>query len=244
MSYKKLEAIDFDSGYHYDKKKWDLNQKLDGYYIFRRKDQENAFSGYNRTYYILESLIQYISQVSDHDFLFIKPLSDGTKEMKRFSLADVKMEVFRSYFRKAFPLSNDILLFEIGNREEILGYKAYSIKQNQLLDKFQWLSSGFDIVPMKDDESGHVTLSVTKKLSSNQGEDYIQFLLDGSSFEPVSSVYSSLRGKDFSVQNVEDIQNLIYEDRKYIHLADRCLLDLSDTNRENTTHKMFAKLKN
>ena len=78
-------------------------------------------------------------------------------------------------------------------------------------------------------------------MESQQENDYVQFLVDPISFQPISCVYSTLRDQYISVQSREDVEAIIQEDYVYKSFIADYFSKVGDVQREKAREKLLSK---
>lgn len=189
-----------------------------------------------------------IEQISDNEFYLINYLASGNKELFREQISkEGAKTLYKKVYENCYELSDDLMLFEIRHlrssifpTKEVKDYSVYSLKENNELESFNWLSSGYDVTPTKTDE-GKIVLHITKELVSDQGNDYVQFLVDSQNFEPISNVHSTLRDSYIDVSTKEDVQKIVKEDTINKTIVDSKLSSMSEQSKEQAAGELFSR---
>lgn len=167
------------------------------------------------------------------------------------------IDVHYQRFTHCYALSDDLLLFKndkkkvIGNGGEVEEipecYAVFSIKACSNLKDFEWLSKGYDItaINLSDDaDENRVALFVTKtiKSKSDKADDYVQFVVDPVTFQPMSEVHSTIRDKYILVQSKEDVEAIIQEDCECKPFVDFYSSEVAKFNRDKAKAKILSNI--
>lgn len=79
--------------------------------------------------------------------------------------------------------------------------------------------------------NGKEFLYCVKNIPSSYEEEYIQFLIDRETLQPVLPVFSTLRNSFIDLKNLHDIEKLIGEDTKYKEIIDAYFFNLHNIPR-------------
>lgn len=237
---KLLEERKFET--RYNEEEWEITLLDDNRLSFRKK----GVDGDAKIVSIAPDEI--VEQVSDHEFLTISNSSkreDEEREMVVLNFdvpEDEDVDVHYQRFTHCYALSDDLFLFKNEKRSEEEGrYAVYSIKAGGNLKTFEWLSKGYDIDAVKLEDE-RVVLHVTKAIASEQANDYVQFVVDPVTFQPISTVHSTLRDKYMDVQSSEEVENIIQEDLQYKEVVDLYSSEMNDYSRDKAKEKLLSNI--
>ena len=238
---KYLEEREFET--KYDEKEWEITLLEDNRPYFRRKGTSDDA----KTIFVPSDEI--IEQVSDHEFLTISNSSKRDSEEREMAVLnfnvpeDEEVDVHYQRFTHCYALTDDLLLFKNEKRSEQEGrYAVYSIKAGGNLKAFEWLSKGYDIEAVKLADDEQIGLHVTKTIASDQANDYVQFVIDPVTFQPISKVHSTIRGKYMTVQSKEDVETIVMEDEQYKEVVDLYSSEINDYSREKAKEKLLSNI--
>lgn len=206
---------------------WNFQHVSDTYwYVTKLKIEDGVVKGYKEKYDVEISYLQEIEKISENEFFLISGLESGSKRLRRVKLSEGQVtENYTIDFRTCYQLSDDLILFNqtyfLNFEGKLYDHKSniYSISQNQNIQDFEWLSNGYEVTPVKLEEENKVALHVMKTIESKYGNSYIQFLVDSTTFQPISEVHSTLRTDKVRVANKEEVEKVINEDIELSKIA-------------------------
>ena len=239
---KYLEERKFET--RYNEEQWEIILLDNNQLSFRRKDTSDDAK------VISISSDEIVEQVSDHEFLTISNSLKNEEEREMVVLnfdvsEDEDEDVHYQRFTHCYALSDDLLFFKNERCEQEGCYAVYSIKAGGNLKAFEWLSKGYDIEAVKLSDDVNVEksgLHVTRTIASDQANDYVQFVVDPVTFQPISEVHSTLRDKYMAVQSKEEVENIIREDEQYKEVVDLYSSEINDYSRDKAKEKLLSNI--
>ena len=222
------------------------SQRYGGYVLEFYPNETNKHEEYLIHYMI--GCVTEMEQISNKDFWFGEFDLYGNKKLSRVQISKGKTKVlYRKIYENCYELSDDLMLFEIKRisdyeqkQKKVKKYSVYSLKENKELESFDWLSNGYDVTPIKTDDD-KIVLHIIKELRSEQGNDYVQFLVDSQNYKPISAVHSTLRDSYIDVSTKEDVQKLIKEDVFNKKIVDSQLSNMSKQSKKQATEELFFR---
>lgn len=189
---------------------------------------------------------EIIEQISDYEFLTISNSSKSAgeeREMVVLNLTvseDEDMDVHYQRFTHCYALTDNLLLLKNEKRGSCA---VFSIRDGGNITAFDWLSKGYDIdaVNLSDDvNEDKIVLHVTKTIASDKANDYVQFVVDPVTFQPISKVHSTIRDKYMAVQSKEDVETIIQEDSQYKKTVDLYSSEINNYSRDKAKEKLLS----
>lgn len=194
-----------------------------------------------------------LEQVSDNEFFMITSSNDvEEKELVVLNLSvpeDDEIDVCYERFTHCYAISDDLLLFKNETRDAETGEleiycNVYSIKEGGILEAFEWLSQGYGIDPMvisNDDNENKVVLHVIKTIEADKAINYVQFLVDPVTFQPISAVYSSLRRGNIAVRSKQNVESIIRDDSQYMRIFESYFSEESECIKDEAKGIVLSK---
>lgn len=204
-----------------DEKRWKvvkIDNGEDNYDSYKLVDKKNE------KIYIFRYIIG-LEQVSENEFLIFKRANYDDFEIDRYRLHDSKKdEIYSKKFSQFHYVSDDRILFTYwGNTGPYRFESLYSVKENKEIDEANWLM-GCPIEVYKEEETQNIKLYVEEEIPFNRSSNSkVLFSLDPNTLQPNSFCYSQLRDIFIKVNNKEEINEVINDDRNTIQMIEELL---------------------
>lgn len=204
-----------------DEKRWKvvkIDNGEDNYDSYKLVDKKNE------KIYIFRYIIG-LEQVSENEFLIFKRANYDDFEIDRYRLHDSKTDkIYSKKFSQFHYVSDDRILFTYwGNTGPYRFESLYSVKENKEIDEANWLM-GCPIEVYKEEETQNIKLYVEEEIPFNRSSNSkVLFSLDPNTLQPNSFCYSQLRDIFIKVNNKEEINEVINDDRNTIQMIEELL---------------------
>lgn len=230
----------------YNKKYWTIKGNRSNGYRFVRKAQ---FCNY-----FLYGDIIGIEQITDDSFLVYSKISYKEWALTRWHLYDGnKVEEYSHRFKDFDFLNENIIIF---NKNSVSSCKLYNIKQNLEISYPDFIAPGLkhDIDFCKERRIKFLYansfseypkyLKIDYALHSNYGNEFIQIMVDAKTLEVLSPIYSTLRSQYLEITDSSSLSKFFEEDNKYLHIIDKFLHSLYNTDTKRTDSELWSKITN
>jgi len=225
-----------------DEKRWKvvkIDNGKDNYDSYKLVDKKNEEIYYFR--YIIG-----LEQVSENEFLVFRRANYDDFEISRYKLQESEfIKTFSKRFSQFYFISDDRILFTYwGNTGPYRCGGIYSIKDNSMLEKTNWIE-GTVIDIYKDDENpDEIKLYVEKEIYSYRlNNPKLIFTVDPNTLLPNSDCYSQLRDSFIKVSSKEDIDKIESEEQKNIKIIEEQMFQKEKEQLQKAKQKVLVRKK-
>lgn len=225
-----------------DKKRWKvvkIDNGKDNYDSYKLVDKKNEEIYYFR--YIIG-----LEQVSENEFLVFRRANYDDFEISRYKLQESEfIKTFSKRFSQFYFISDDRIMFTYwGNTGPYRCGGIYSIKDNSMLEKANWIE-GTVIDIYKDDENpDEIKLYVEKEIYSYRlNNPKLIFTVDPNTLLPNSDCYSQLRDSFIKVSSKEDIDKIESEEQKNIKIIEDQMFQKEKEQLQKAKQKVLVRKK-
>ena len=130
-----------------------------------------------------------------------------------------KIIEYQKDFVHFYFISHDTILFDSS--------AVYSIEKNCELSEFEWLKFKEIKVLVSSTNEEKTVLFVEHKTSYEiSANEYVQVLVDSTTFKPISKAYSTLRDQFIELSEAFTFDDLVNEDQSYIRRISEYIFDI------------------
>ena len=232
----------------YNENQWSVKGSRDSGYTIVHKTTFEAYS--------ISGDVIGIDQISDDEFLVHNRFMRDTWHIRRVKLKDGQLIIEYNHNFKYFNfLTDDIIIFDY--KRSCHGAKLYSISKNSEFDDLNHLISG----NLERHDASYVNNRDVELLYQNKVSQYptyllvdyqlqhtfitdehLQLILDSNSLQPLTPVYSTLRGKYFTLSDSLTLRDLVEEENHYLYIIDGFLKELYYTANTKSTEELLSMI--
>ena len=196
----------------YNENQWHITSSRNSGYHIVNQNNHSSFS--------LGGDIIGIEQILDDTFLVFRRILRDRWQISRIRVINgVLIIEYRKDFEHFYFITHDTILFDSS--------AAYSIEKNCELSEFDWLKYKKIDVLVSDTDEEKTVLFVEHQISYEiHAGEYVQVLVDSTTFMPISKAYSTLRDQFIDLSDTFTFDDLVKEDTRYANRINDYLFDI------------------